>query len=86
MMKPGNGKRGTAPCGCPGEYLTANYVACLGGCTLEASDFPSSEFCPKCMSNSVDEDYELDPLYAAWNLTATKFDRRCWDCGALWVH
>ncbi len=29
---PNNGKRGTAPCGCPGFHVTPSYVTCAFGC------------------------------------------------------
>lgn len=78
------GKIGVAPCGHRGEHIIGQYVQCLQGCEVYADDAPTVECCPRCGSGDIDDEYQLDPLYLQWNPMAERFDRRCFECGALW--
>lgn len=84
-MKPGNGKRGIAPCGHAGEHIVSTYVQCLQGCEFLSDDAPPVEFCPYCGKGAIDLDYSLDPDYLFWNPGTVQFNRRCWECGAVYL-
>lgn len=84
----GNGKRGTAPCGHPGEAVFGQYYECLVGCDGEVGwDDITLEIprCISCKSFNV-EDYEMDPMYYLFNPGSTIIvDTRCIDCGSCWL-
>lgn len=80
------GKRGIAPCGHPGVYVIGQYVQCMSKCETTAASAPPVEHCPSCGDDDVDQEYELDAIFLMWNPGATRFSRRCWECGHLWVN
>lgn len=68
-----------------GEHIIGNFVVCLEGCEEFDEATPTIECCPRCGSFEIDEDFSLDTTYIFYNPNAAKFDRRCWECGHLWV-
>ena len=84
------GKNAVAPCGCPGEHVTANYIRCLKGCDSlpraktepEVDSDPGDEdpdihYCPQCMSE------DTEPFTTPfWSLAELHF--HCLDCGKTW--
>ena len=85
----GDGKKGVAPCGHPGEAVIGQYYKCLKGCDeLDGEtwdditlDFPK---CPACGSFKIDDDFQVHPLFYYYNPGHKFVDRRCLDCGKCW--
>jgi hypothetical protein len=83
----GNGKRGVAPCGHPGEAVIGQYYKCLRGCDSAINwDDITLEIpkCENCGSLDIDEDFELDPMFYFFNPGSPKIDTRCNHCGSCW--
>lgn len=78
-----SGRIGVAPCGHRGEHVVGQYVQCLEGCEVPIE--PEIETCPICGDDDVDLDYELPAEYLYWNPTSIRFNRRCNECGRVWI-
>ena len=88
----GNGKRGTAPCGHPGEAVIGQYFRCLFGCDSppQVVDWEDVTLewprCPGCGSINTEE-YQLDPMFYLFNPGSSYIiDTRCVDCGKCWLN
>jgi hypothetical protein len=83
----GNGKKAKAPCNHDGEHVIGQYIQCLQHCDLWDEDTLEFDLerCPFCGKDEVDTDFQLDPDYLKWNHHATRFNRRCWSCGGLFI-
>lgn len=87
----GNGKRGVAPCGHPGEAVIGQFYVCLQGCD-DTSDFDFWDevtaehlVCPQCGSNDVDDEFTLGAMFLFYNPTHPIYDTRCNSCGRCWA-
>jgi hypothetical protein len=83
----GNGKKGIAPCGHPGEAVIGQYYQCSRGC----DDLKDEEItldipqCKCCGSYNVDEDFQVDPMFYLFNPGIPVVDTRCNACGKCWT-
>jgi hypothetical protein len=82
----GNGKRGIAPCGHPGEAVIGQYYKCLSGCDSGNFEEPTVDIlqCRWCGSLRVDTDFEVDPMFYLFNPGIPPINARCIDCGKCW--
>jgi len=87
----GNGRKGIAPCGHPGEAVIGQYYQCPK-CDVNKLDYtPDWEIktleitkCPNCGSFDVDEDFQLDPMFYFFNPGVSQLNKRCENCGHCW--
>lgn len=64
-----NSKKGTAPCGHPGTYVTPGFVSCDFRCRMVNDAVPehidpekTKQLCPNCLSADVEvfDEFKLD--------------------------
>lgn len=82
----GDGKKGQAPCGHPGEAIIGQYYQCPRCDKLDFDEITIEVvICPHCKSSDIDEEFEIDPMYYFFNPSAPLLDTRCNTCGKCWL-
>ncbi len=83
-----SGKKATAPCGHPGEFIIGRFIRCDLNCGGEDFDEDITLeilVCPKCKSLDIDDEFDLGQMYYFFNPGAPILDTRCENCGNCWA-